>query len=174
MKFEKPDLAALQSERDVEDKLLYPLLISEPPTGLGSDPSQIRAQKNLRKFTIGKGRDQKSYVPDYVILRGNLPLVVAEAKKPIENVLEAFREARLYAAELNSIHPSGLNPTTRVIASNGLRLVAGLHDQSQPVVDLTLEEIDPYSIGMAELIELCGTRALVARVIRTEGKEFSA
>jgi hypothetical protein len=47
MEFEKPDLATLESERDVEHKFLYPLLVGETPSGLGFDPSQVKTQKNL-------------------------------------------------------------------------------------------------------------------------------
>ena len=55
MEFEKPDLATLESERDVEHKFLFPLLVADIPSGLGFDPAQVKAQRNLRKFSIGKG-----------------------------------------------------------------------------------------------------------------------
>ena len=80
MLFEKPELRTLDTERDVEHKFLYPLLVGEKPSGLDHDASTVKPQKNLRKFTIGKGSDQKSYFPDYVIARGGLPLLVAEEK----------------------------------------------------------------------------------------------
>lgn len=157
MQFEKPSSSALQTERDVEDKFLYPLLTSEVPSGLGFEPSQVKGQKNLRSFVIGKGKDQKSYIPDYVVVQGSLPLIIAEGKKPGEDVLSAFREARLYASELNSLHPSGLNPVTRVIATNGSRTLAGWYDQATPVLDIPFEECVPFSLSMAELIRLFGT-----------------
>src|SRR6516162_4500054 len=143
MEFEKPDLATLESERDVEHKFLYPLLISQTPSGLGFDHAQVKTQKNLRKFTIGKGSNQKIYFPDYLITQGTIPLLVVEGKKPGSDVLEAFREARLYATELNAIHPSGLNPAGRVIASDGLQLLAGWHDQAKPLLDIPFAAIDP-------------------------------
>ena len=124
------------------------------------DPAQVKAQKNLRKFTIGKGSDQKSYFPDYLIVQGTIPLLVVEGKKPNSDVYEAFREARLYAAELNAIHPSGLNPAARVIASNGLRLLAGWHDQANPTLDIPFAAIDPYSPQMSELISQFGAVTL--------------
>jgi hypothetical protein len=160
MDFEKPDITTLESERDVEHKFLYPLLVSETPSGLGYDLTQVKAQKNLRKFMIGKGSDQKSYFPDYLITQGTIPLLVVEGKKPGSDVLEAFREARLYATELNAIHPSGLNPATRVIASDGLRLLAGWHDQALPVLDVLFDEIAPYSPQMSQLISLFGATAV--------------
>jgi len=160
MEFEKPDLATLESERDVEHKFLYPLLISQTPSGLGFDHAQVKTQKNLRKFTIGKGSNQKIYFPDYLITQGTIPLLVVEGKKPGSDVLEAFREARLYATELNAIHPSGLNPAGRVIASDGLHLLAGWHDQAKPLLDIPFAAIDPYSPQMSELISLFGAATL--------------
>lgn len=160
MQFDKPSAGSLQSERDVEDKLLYPILVGNTPSGLGIEESQVRGQKNLRSFVIGKGSDQKSYIPDYLVVQGSLPLMVAEGKKPGADIISAFREARLYASELNAMHPSGLNPVTRVLATNGDRVVAGWHDQANPVVDLSFDEIDPYSPKMSELIRLFGNETL--------------
>jgi hypothetical protein len=74
--------------------------------------------------------------------------------------LEAFREARLYASELNAIHPSGLNPASRVIASDGKRVLAGWYDQAVPVLDIPFDAIDPHSPQMTELISLFGAVAL--------------
>ncbi|MGI4744572.1 MAG: S1 RNA-binding domain-containing protein [Janthinobacterium lividum] len=160
MEFEKPDLDSLESERDVELKFLYPLLIGNSPAGLGFDPAQITAQKNLRKFSIGKGSDQKSYFPDYLVSHGTIPLMVIEAKKPHSDLLEAFREARLYASELNAIQPSGLNPATRVIASDGHRLLAGWYDQAEPVLDISFASITPYSHQMNDLALSFGALAI--------------
>jgi hypothetical protein len=156
MEFEKPDLATLENERDVEHKFLYPLLIGKVPAGLGFDPTQVKLQKNLRKFIIGKGSDQKSYFPDYLVTQGTIPLVVIEGKRPGADVFEAFREARLYATELNAIHPSGVNPAARIVASNGNRLLAGWYDQADPVLSMSFDEIDPYSTKMAELVARFG------------------
>ena len=83
-------------------------------------------------------------------------MLVVEGKKPGSDVLEAFREARLYATELNAIHPSGLNPAARVIASDGLQLLAGWHDQAIPVLNISFDAIDPYSPQMNELVSQFG------------------
>jgi hypothetical protein len=74
--------------------------------------------------------------------------------------LQAFREARLYATELNAIHPSGLNPAHRVIASDGKRLLAGWYDQAMPVLEISYDEIEPYSPQMDKLVTLFGAVTL--------------
>src|ERR1035437_3257313 len=128
MKFDWPDLSALQNESDVEQKLVYPLLVAEEPFGFGIAPNEILTKKNIRRLTIGKGSDRKSYFPDYLVLVGCIPIVVIEAKKPEEDLDEAYREARLYATEVNAIYRPGINPLTKVVATNGVRLIAGAWD----------------------------------------------
>ncbi|WP_421418255.1 S1 RNA-binding domain-containing protein [Agrobacterium tumefaciens] len=145
MIFERPEAAALQNESDVEQKLLYPLLVSEMPSGLAHDPADVHTKANVRKFVIGKGSDQKSYFPDYIVSRGGLPLLVAEAKSPGSDLVEAYREARLYAAELNAQFGSGIAPVSKVIATDGLVLLAGTADHVQPKHSLSLQDLDIYN-----------------------------
>lgn len=124
MAFERPDFAALKNESDVEQKLIYPLLVAELPFGFGIPANEILTKQNIRRLEIGKGNDRKSYFPDYLVLVGGIPLAVIEAKGPEENVVNAFREARLYAAEVNAIFRPGVNPLMKVIATNGATLLA--------------------------------------------------
>ena len=145
MIFNKPDVTALLNESDVEQKLLYPLLIADTPAGLGYDPADIHTKTNLRKFVVGKGSDQKSYFPDYIISRGGLPIVVVEAKTPGADLNEAFREARLYAAELNAQFATGLQPVNKVIATDGRFLYAGSADHAQPKFIIPHSSIDVYN-----------------------------
>lgn len=90
MKFNPPSSGDLQNESDVEQKLIYPLLIGEEPYGLGIIPSIIQTKRNIRRFPIGKGADRKVYFPDYLVVQGGLPLLVIEAKTPGENLIEAL------------------------------------------------------------------------------------
>src|ERR1700730_15042043 len=96
-----PKESELSNESDVEQKLIYPLLIAPKPYGFGITPSSIHTKANIKRFKIGKGNSEKLYYPDYLLVYGGLPLVVIEAKSPGENLTEAFREARLYSHELN-------------------------------------------------------------------------
>jgi hypothetical protein len=156
MRFDLPDLGALQNESDVEQKLIYPLLVADEPFGFGIAPNEILTKRNIKRLPIGKGNDRKSYFPDYLILIGGIPLVVIEAKEPKEDLDEAFREARLYAAEVNAIYRSGINPLTKVVATNGVRLLAGAWDHETPQIAMTHAEFSPSSEKMAELHDLIG------------------
>jgi hypothetical protein len=145
MIFERPKSEILRNESDVEQKLLYPLLVSEMPGGLAHDPADVHTKANIRKFVIGKGSDQKSYFPDYIIARGGYPIVVAEAKSPGSDLKEAYREARLYAAELNAQFGSGIAPVSKLIVTDGLVFFAGSDDDAQPKHTLTLQDLDIYN-----------------------------
>src|SRR5258708_39526128 len=166
MSFNKPKLAEMLNESDVEQKLVFPFLVAPKPYGLGLSSIQILSKQNVRKFSIGKGSDQKSYFPDYLIVKASLPLFVVEAKPRGTNLEEAFREARLYAAEMNAIFPAGLNPLTRVMAINGDSCFAGFYDQAEPHLKLSYSEIDPYCEKLSQLQNLVGEDALELEFIR--------
>jgi hypothetical protein len=158
--FTKPTLAELTNESDVEQKLIYPLLVSDLPYGFGVPSTSVQTKRNIRKFVIGKGSDQKSYFPDYLIVLGGFPIAIVEAKTPGADLNDAYREARLYAHELNALFPSGVNPLTRVIATDGTKVLVGFADQAAAAVEIPYSEIDPYSATMAQAQELIGIDAL--------------
>jgi S1 RNA binding domain/Type I restriction enzyme R protein N terminus (HSDR_N) len=166
MKFELPDLSALQNESDVEQKLIYPLLVADEPYGFGILPSELLTKKNIKRLPIGKGKQRKSYFPDYLVLMAGIPLVVIEAKEPKEDLDEAFREARLYAAEVNAIYRPGINPLTTVVATNGARLLAGAWDHEKSQIDMTYAEFSSTSEKMAELHHLIGRTSLLRAYLR--------
>jgi len=83
----------LNNESDVEQKFLYRFLTEAQPLGLGLPDSVIQTKANLRRFSVGKGAEQKLYYPDYVVVMLGLPLAVIEAKAPNESVDEGYRQA---------------------------------------------------------------------------------
>lgn len=123
----------LVTESDVEQKLIMPLLTLSAPRGLGYGTEEILTKHSIRRFTIDKGQSQKLYFPDFLVLLCGMPCLAVEAKKPGEDVIEGLREARLYAAELNAIYPSGINPCLRVICCNGAKLVSAPQTALPPI-----------------------------------------
>lgn len=87
-------------------------------------------------------------------------MLIIEAKAPGEDLEEAFREARLYAAEINSSYAAGLNPCSRIIATDGVRLVAGHWDQVAFEVDIAVASISPIENGFEKLVAFVGRKAL--------------
>lgn len=150
----------LRNESDVEQKFLYPLLIEPAPLGLALPPSVIQTKVNIRRMTVGKGTDQKLYYPDYLIVALGFPLVVIEAKSPDEKVDEGFRQARLYAGELNALWRHGITPAKFAVACNGVDLWYGYADQATPLGTAKCADLGPYSPAIAQLIELLRWSAL--------------
>lgn len=122
----------LTNESDVEQKVVYKLLTNEEPSGLGYSSYNVYTKLNLRKLDIDKRGNSKLYYPDYVVIIDGFPLIVIEVKRPNEDLNEAYREARLYALEINSLYPSDLNPCKLIIATDGTKLFAGNWDDSTP------------------------------------------
>lgn len=147
------DLDNLHNESDVEQKIIWPLLTQNKPEGLGIPHSTILTKVNIRRMVIDKGTHQKSYFPDYLVINLGYPAIVIEAKHPSESVSEGYRQARLYAAELNALYPTGVTPTKYVIASNGVEFWYGYADHIEPLQKLILKDVDLYTPGLAELID---------------------
>lgn len=160
MTFELPTMEDLKNESDVEAKLIMPLLTSTEPYGFGVSISSIQTKANIRRFMIGKGSDQKLYFPDFLIITKGFPTIVVEAKPPGHDILDAFREARLYAHELNAVFPSGLNPLRLVLAINGEQLAYGYWDQSSPIYLLNLDELRPSSEKFSAIQKACSKSSL--------------
>lgn len=135
----------LDSESDVEQKFIYPLLTEEAPYGFGYPPSIIKTKVNIKKYLIGKGNEQKLYFPDYILSNLGIPFLVIEAKKPYEDVAEGYRQARLYATELNTEFPHKINPVKYIISTDGIDFWLGFNDSKQPKFKIKCTDFDVYS-----------------------------
>ena len=127
------------SESDVEMKIIFPLLTNKTPEGLGYKDYQIQTKASLKKILIDKGASQKLYYPDFAITVHGVPMIIVEAKKPHEDLDEAYRQASLYASEINKEYPTGTNPCQLVISCDGLKLYAGNYDTNTPQFKITSE-----------------------------------
>lgn len=160
MKFKAPAVEELKNESDVEQKLIYPLLTAELPYGLGFAGASVLTKHNIRALSINKGRSTKSYFPDYLITQQDYPLIVVEAKTPGEDLVEAYREARLYSQEINALFPAGINPCVKVIATDGMIFLAGNSDELEPCIELKLEDLIPASELFAKFVEGFSVKAV--------------
>jgi len=159
-------LVDLVTESDVEQKLLWPLLTANAPSGLELLSSDVITKPNIRRIEIGKGSSRKLYFPDYLVVLAGLPVLVIEAKAPGASIDEALREARLYGNELNAIFPAGINPCARVIVCNGGQLATAPVDTSQPDMVIDFVELTTASASYARLIEHCQKSTLQAHADR--------
>lgn len=84
MTFQIPQLKDLQNESDVEQKMLYPLLVAEMPFGFGIPQGYIQTKANIRRFQIGKGTESKLYFPDYLMTEQQTAFSAAQDKRAQE------------------------------------------------------------------------------------------
>lgn len=151
----------LGSESDVEQKIIYPLLTNTFPIGLDYSPNEISTKIFLRKIIIDKGSKAHNYYPDYILVINGIPSLIVEAKKVGEDLDEAYREARLYATEINSMHPEDINPCKYIIACDGLLLKAGYWD-SQPSFEIKTSEWNEVNSEFSKFIDIFNRKALKA------------
>jgi hypothetical protein len=146
------------SEGDVETLVVLPLLTRGE--FLGYEPVEIRSKEGISARDIGKGAKRKiAYIPDFCAYKQSLPVLVIEAKSPAAAVAQAYAEARLYAGEINRSFPPGVNPCCRVIATNGISLLAG-HWDAEAALRVEVGVLTAGSAELDELIALCGSDSL--------------
>jgi hypothetical protein len=159
----------LQTESDVEQKFIRPLLTGAPPRGLGYNVAELFTKPNIRDFEIDKGRGSKRYFPDYVISLVGIPVMILEAKRPGEDLLSAAREARLYAAELNALYPSEINPCQFCVVSNGLDTQTRAWDSDDILGEFVLNDAVTITPSFGTFVNLAKAgvlRASAARIRR--------
>ncbi|MBL4561515.1 MAG: hypothetical protein JKX79_11095 [Labilibaculum sp.] len=154
------DIQLLLNESDVEQKVVWPLLTNDEPDGLGFNETHIQTKANLRKLKIEKRQKTKLYYPDYVVLIEGLPQIVIEAKKPNEDLEEAYREARLYALEINALYQENLNPCKLIVACDGTKLIAGSWDCSTPNFEIEINNWLSTEVDFSGFIELFSFRSI--------------
>jgi predicted kinase len=163
-------ISSAHNESDVEQKLVYPLLTINKPIGLGFLSSEVRTKPDIRQLTIGKGKEQKLYYPDYVAIIAGFPVLVIEVKGPDEPLESAFREARLYANELNALYPSQINPVRKIICVNGREIWAGYADAIEAELKIPETDLDPSSRLFGNLIEFCSRDTLQTNITELTAK----
>lgn len=136
------------NEADVEVQQLVPCLVAAEK--LAIPLPDIKSKKVITPKMIGKGGKKTNYIPDFLVYKQALPVLVVEAKRPGKPVEHAYAEARLYATEINVHFKHGLNPCSVVLATDGERLLAGRWDE-QPSVDCRVEDL---LVGTEDLLRL--------------------
>ncbi|MBS0926276.1 hypothetical protein JK188_17525, partial [Providencia sp. JGM181] len=142
---------SIVTESDVEQHDVYTLLTKAPPNGLGLKTEDILTKHNVRGMLIKKRANKKNHYPDYVIGINGLPVVVIEVKKPNEDLLEAFSEARLYATEINAQYPNNVNPLTKLVATDGKKWLLGYWDSDN--IEIEVAEVSSFSESFSKLID---------------------
>lgn len=160
----KYKLEAVHTESDVEQKLIYKLLTNPSPDGLGYADADVLTKPYIKKVIVDKGQKKKSYYPDYAIILDGLPSIIVEAKSPGEDLIEAAREARLYATEINSSYKSNINPCQWIIVSDGKTIETYNWDSHETKSILTVDELNPLDPKYDQFLTLVSKKAISVSV----------
>ena len=153
----------VESESDVEQKILMPLLQGE--SYLEIPEAAISTKQYLAPTAIDKAAGKAGgYVPDYGIWMRGLLIMVVEAKAPDVSVETGHREASLYARHINQKYPTGVNPCRFVLASNGKDLLFGYWD-SLPLLSCSVGDLAVGSSALEALRAGCGASVLDTHAI---------
>src|ERR1019366_2346726 len=148
----------VESESDVEQKILMPLLQGE--SYLEIPEAAISTKQYLAPTAIDKAAGKAGgYVPDYGIWMRGLLIMGVEAKAPDVSVETGHREASLYARHINQKYPTGVNPCRFVLASNGKDLLFGYWD-SLPLLSCSVGDLAVGSSALEALRAGCGASVL--------------
>ncbi|MEW0721880.1 S1 RNA-binding domain-containing protein [Escherichia coli] len=140
-----------ETESHIEQKKIYPFLTKKSVDALGINKEYILTKRNFKSLEIGKVSTKKIYYSDFLVIINGVPVLLVEAKTPGEDLDSAFQEARLYALELNAKYESGMNPLTKIIATDGYEWLAGEWDNNQG--SYRLNEISPVDKNCANFLE---------------------
>lgn len=153
----------LESESDVEQKVIYPLL--SDASFLAIPERHIKTKNYLPPREIDKiAGKSRGYFPDYSIWVRAFPVLIIEAKDSSVQVEVGYREASLYAQHLNSLHRHNLNPAKFILASNGIELVAGYWD-SKPKLRISVSDIEVGTQSLEDLISFIGFHSLLEHAL---------
>lgn len=158
--------ASLRNESDVEQFFLMPLILS-----LGFSENEICTKPTLDTIEIGKGKNRKKHIPDYLIKLSNLPVLIAEAKNPTEAVEEGIRDGQDYGAILNRKF-IGRNPVKYVIASNGRKTAVCNVDEGKPLLTLDFTEFVEDGAKLIALRKLISRKALQTEARKRADESF--
>ena len=123
--------SALQSEADVEACFVDRLL-----SRLGYPDDAVRRKHSLNRLTVPQGHVGKLYRPDYVLYDGSQrPVVVIEAKSPMEDPSDFHYQVSGYALGINQSYEDDDNPIRFVAVTNGLRFLLWPWASNVPVID---------------------------------------
>jgi hypothetical protein len=148
----------LQSESDVEQKVIMPLLTGE--AYLDIPQAMVFTKAYMAPTALDKDAGKKTgYFPDYTVWVFGFPVMVVEAKAPEVPAEVGYREASLYARHLNQQYRTGLNPCRSVLATNGKTVLFGYWD-APPELTLELSQIRIGTSGLEALQSRCAAAVL--------------
>lgn len=85
---------------------------------------------------------------------------MARLRSRESHLIQALREARLYAAEVKALYKTEFNPCRYVFACDGRHLIFSKWDSTIPFAELKFDDIIPTNPKFADLVAIIGKTAL--------------
>ncbi|MGB2679460.1 MAG: type I restriction enzyme HsdR N-terminal domain-containing protein [Candidatus Acidiferrum sp.] len=143
------DGLVLQTESDVEQKVVYPLLTGTQYLAIPEGSIYTKQYLSPTQLDKASGK-QLGYYPDYTIWICGFPAMVVEAKAPDVAVEEGYRDASLYARHLNQVYRTNLNPCRFILSCNGQTLLCGYWD-CEPILRLQVKDLKQNSSALSQV-----------------------
>jgi len=157
------DSLLLVTESDVEQKVVMPLLCGDIFLEIPSN--QIFTKDYLAPTQLDKSGGRSSgYFPDYTVWMRGFPVLIVEAKAPDVPSETGYREACLYARQMNEAYAADFNACRFVLATNGRSLLFGCWD-STPLETLSVSNLRLGSRELEELRKRCRAGILDAHAL---------
>lgn len=151
-------LSALHNESDVEQFFVLPLLAD-----LGYGPDYLETKATVGQETVGKGKQKKSYVPDYLAYttrRKDKPVLIVDAKHPNEPAEDGVEDAQLYASVIRR-RMAAPKPEQYCIGVNGHQLVVKHYDSNDPLYVLSFGDFVEGNLLLGGLRQALSREALI-------------
>ena len=124
----------LSNEASVEH-----FFVSRMIQDLGYADSAVKTKQSLPLLTVGRGRRQERYKPDYALLAHGLPRCIIDAKGTSETPDDWIEQGSGYCLALNRKHQTG-NPVRYFVLTNGLETICYEWDRDEPLLSLTFAD----------------------------------
>lgn len=137
----------LINESHVESLFVDRLLVH-----LGFKDNNVKRKNSIQKLTIGKGSRKELYKPDYVCLVRKKPIIVIDAKDPLENVNDYIYQTSGYSLSLNQKYRNE-NPLKYFVLTNGIVFKLFKWDDEEPILSLKFEDFQEDNKKFKKLAE---------------------
>jgi type I site-specific restriction endonuclease len=152
------DNLVVTNESDVEQKIIFPLLSGS--AYLDIPQNCIFTKDYLAPSVLDKSAGRTTgYYPDYSVWMHGFPVLIVEAKAPDIASELGYREAGMYARQLNQNYPADINPCRFIISTNGRDLLFG-HWDCSPILAIPVNDVRPGASAFSKLMEQCHSQTL--------------
>ena len=142
----------LSNEASVESFFVLRLLAS-----LGYQDREIKTKQAIQELRVAKGRSQEPYRPDFLIVCGNKPRWLIDAKSPEEHIEDFTYQGAGYALQINRKY--GDRPLRYYMLTSGFLTRIYVWDQEEAILSLRFGDVVDGNAKYETLVRLLSADA---------------